>query len=385
MKRIKDALKTITLYLFRLLFLPFKAFPIRKAVLFCANSGAGFICNPKAIYEELLRSKFFSDYKLIWCFKDPRKYIDLEKNNNSKICRYRSLKYYFYRITSKIVITNAIEGTECPKKRKQIRVQTWHGGGSYKKVALLEKKGSSFLKTRTKINIKNTDLFVSSSRFFTNEVIRVDFGYSGKVVESGMPRNDVLFDKANFRNIRQKVIDTLGIEKDSFIVLYAPTWRYVNDAVKPYDFHAVKDMIEKREKRKVVFLYRQHVYTERNINGVIDVTKYPDMQELMVASDMMISDYSSCIWDYSFLEKPCFLYCPDLKKYTSERGFVLDIDEWGFPVAETSANLEAAIDNFDLKNFRRAMDRHHVMLGSFETGIASKKVVRYLENLLKNE
>ena len=111
---------------------------------------------------------------------------------------------------------------------------------------------------------------------------------------------------------------------------------------------------------------------------IVDVSEYPDMQELLCACDVLITDYSSSIWDYSFTYKPCFLYVTDLEKYTSERGFGKDIYSWGFPVCKTDEELYQAIINFDEDKFKKKMKKHHEDLGSFEDGYATKRVCEYL-------
>ena len=118
---------------------------------------------------------------------------------------------------------------------------------------------------------------------------------------------------------------------------------------------------------------------KNKISGLINGSNYEDMQDLLIAADALITDYSSSIWDYSFLYKPCFLFCPDLNYYIENRGFIIDIHEWGFPVCESNESLMKQIDEFDLESFKRNMDKHHNMLQSYETGKASENIAKYLE------
>ena len=85
------------------------------------------------------------------------------------------------------------------------------------------------------------------------------------------------------------------------------------------------------------------------------------------------------IWDFSFTYRPCFLYTPDLAQYERERGFDIDIHEWGFPVCESSDDLTNAICNFDADDFKKKMERHHEVLGSFENGHACEAVAQIIE------
>ena len=98
----------------------------------------------------------------------------------------------------------------------------------------------------------------------------------------------------------------------------------------------------------------------------------------MLVSDVLISDYSSSVWEFSFTGKPCFLYCYDLKQYTDDRDFYIPIREWHFPVSETMDELIEQVEGFSEDDFHRGMEMHHNELGSYEKGNATKKVTEML-------
>ena len=228
--------------------------------------------------------------------------------------------------------------------------------------------------------MKNTNIFISSSKIFTDEVIKNNFYYTGKILETGMPRNDILFDKNSHGEIKQKVLDYYNIDDDKFIVLYAPTWRYDESQLEEIDFKRLREHLKHKFGKDVVIIYRAHLHMQKaQIDGLVNGTDYEDMQDLLIASDALITDYSSSIWDYSFLYKPCFLFCPDLDYYIKNRGFVIDIYKWGFPVCQSNDTLMEQIDKFDFQDFKDKMNNHHDMLGSYEQGHASENIVKYLE------
>ena len=374
----KENIKTFLMYILKIFLSFFKIFPTKKYIMFCTNSGAGYYCNPKYIYEYIYKDARFLNYKFIWCFKNPKRYEWL-KNEKTILCKYRSLKYYYYKVISKIYISNSIEGNEVPKKVSQYRIQTWHGGGSYKKVGLAEKEKSNIYKKRTESNIKNTDAFISSSKVFTEQVIKNNFFYNGKVLEIGMPRNDILFKLDMHSKIKEKVINHYKIDKESLIVLYAPTWRYNEKQLEQIDFNKLKKVLEEKYNQTVIILYRAHIHMKlKKYENLINVNDYEDMQELLIATDLLISDYSSSIWDYSFLKRPCFLFCPDLENYITRRGFIIDINMWGFPIAKSNSEFIEKVKTFDMDKFRNNMENHHRMLGSFEHGNACEKVTDYI-------
>lgn len=372
-----DFLKNIFMYIIKIILSPIKLFPIQENfIMFCTNSGAGYFCNPKYLYEYMKENK--KNYKYIWTFKNPKKFNYL-KDENTIICKYRSLKYYYYKIVSKYYITNAIEGSETPKKKKQIKIQTWHGGGCYKKVALSEKGKSKMYLKRIQSNIETFDYFVSSSEIFTN-IIKDNFKYKKNIIESGMPRNDILFDNEKIVTIRKKVEKYYNINENDFIVLYAPTWRYNDSKLERIEFDGLKATLEKKYNKNITILYRAHFHMKEECNAnVLDVTEYEDMQELLISTDLLISDYSSAIWDYSFLNRPCILFCPDLEYYIEKRGFVIDIKKWGFPICKTNEELMNSILKFSEIEFKNSMKNHHNMLKSFETGNASKEIIKIMK------
>ena len=138
-------------------------------------------------------------------------------------------------------------------------------------------------------------------------------------------------------------------------------------------------MLEQRGE-KWVFLYRAHRYQEEgmklHVTGqkIKNASEYPDMQELLAAADMMITDYSSNIWDYSFLYRPCFLYTPDLDEYLEKTGFYVDIHQWPFRMAKSQEELWHLIENYDPENNRRRIEEHHRMMGCMETGEACEYI-----------
>ena len=93
---------------------------------------------------------------------------------------------------------------------------------------------------------------------------------------------------------------------------------------------------------------------------------------------MLISDYSSTIWDYSFTYRPCILFTPDLDIYQHDRDFYIPIEEWGFPIAKSNDEIYSIIQKFDLDAFVQSMNRHHTMLSSFENANSVRLLIERL-------
>ncbi len=198
---------------------------------------------------------------------------------------------------------------------------------------------------------------------------------------------------------RRSIRTALGLAESDCFVLFVPTWRDFGDDLPCLDVRGVKRAFERLGGSNAVMAKRGHYFSGRQQGSFdMDLDDYPDMQGLLLAADAVITDYSSVIWDYSFTYRPCFLFAPDLAKYEVDRGFDVDIHEWGFPVCESNEELIAAIDHewgfpvcesneeliaaidqFDERRFRSAMETHHAQLGSFEKGHACDTVAKLIE------
>ena len=234
---------------------------------------------------------------------------------------------------------------------------------------------------RAEFCAKNIQLIVSSCQAASDRLFRRAFLYHGEILKCGMPRNDFLV-CGNTEQADQKVRQTYQIDRKYRILLYAPTYRSNGKNQMP-DFTGLRKVLEENGEKWYV-LYRAHRYSEDDSAGLdpecsADVTDYPDMQELLAAADMLITDYSSCIWDYSFLYRPCFLYTPDLREYLAKTGFYVDIHEWPFPICENMEDLEKQIRSFDEEKNRARIMEHHQQMGSYESGHACEAVCSWIK------
>lgn len=377
MEPISEKLKLIYILVIRQIRKIFFVVPIKKnRVMFESFSGDSYGCNPKYI-SIMLKEKYGEKVEVIWGIKDKS---NLPKNVIS--CKYRSFKHFFYRITSKVYVCNFLQAVDIPKRKSQIEIQTWHGGGCYKKIGNEEKaRGIAYI-IRRNMHIAETDYFIASSKYFEKKVIYAQLGYRGKILKIGMPRNDCLMEIKDINKIH-RIRKKAGIDKDAFVVLYAPTWRENFDEYESIDYKTLKKATENRFKKKTQIIFRAHLYGKEKTEDkdILDLSNYPDMQELLYACDMLITDFSSSIWDFSLTEKPCFLYVPDLKHYIDKRGFDRDIYMWGFPVCQSNKQLCHSIEQFDANKFKKAMQKHQTDLNTYETGKATERVVNLIADI----
>lgn len=354
----------------------------KKRIMFTAYKGAQFSCNPKYIFIELYNNHK-DDFEFVWCLNNPEQLP--KQYNNVKVVGYKSLKYVYYQITSRVVILNHANPVYIPLRKTQLKINTWHGGGAYKRVSMsaISNKIKS-ANYKTKCEIKDTDIFISSSKKFTEVMFESQSLPKKYYLEIGMPRNDLFFEENT--ELQKEIKSILNIDSDIKTILYAPTYRGVekeNEFDISLDVDIVLESLKKRFGGKWELLLRTHINTLKNSDSnnrkIIDVTSYPDMQELLLIADVLITDYSSSIWDFALTGKPAFLFTPDLENYqTKERGFYTPIEKWQYNYAINNQELKNIIINFDSEKHKEKIAMHLKELKSFEDGRASKKIIEYI-------
>ena len=194
----------------------------------------------------------------------------------------------------------------------------------------------------------------------------------------GLPRNDIFFRDYSLQV--EKVRKCFNLKDNDKIILYAPTFHGLNGSPEfnnSLDIIKMLSTLEVRFKGHFVCLFRSHRLLEggiSNIHNTILATDYPDMQELLCAADILITDYSSSIWDFSFTNKPCFIFAPDLEDYRHIQGFYIPPEKWPFSISQTNEQLQSHITNFDEEKYKQAVKQHHSEYGSYEIGTASEQL-----------
>lgn len=351
-------------------------------IVFISHRGKQYSCNPMYISKYLMKH-YPGEFEIVWAFDAPDNFKQL-KNEGIQVVKKESKEHLAHLMTAKVIVTNVDLFIYLPKVKGQIALDTWHGGGSYKTCGfanaqnlMTNRQRRYFERLYSKIN-----LYCSSSRAFTQQTIRESRLFQGEVLEVGMPRNDILV-KRDKPKIEEKVRKYFSLDQKTKIVLYAPTYRSEAEAanIPELDVEGMNRALSERFGGKWCCLYRaHHLGTPADMEDRVDndvllsAVEYPDMQELLYAADVLVSDYSSCIWDFSLQYKPVFLYCPDLDKYTSSRDFYTPIENWHFILTRDQKELEARILDFDEAEYRKGVEQHHQELGSCESGQATKAV-----------
>ncbi|WP_302589714.1 CDP-glycerol glycerophosphotransferase family protein [uncultured Muribaculum sp.] len=369
-------------------------FPVKKnRILLSSDEGLRYSCNPKYIFEKL-QHKYGNKFEYIWVLNKPNQ-IPNRFRKNIKTTKFLSPKHIYYLLTSEFIISNLGIEPFLPKRKSQKVISTGHGGGSYKHMYMKEHMLSAaewkYITRIRDIRGRMTDFALSSCAKQTQE-LSVDFGVdSKKFLQSGFPRNDRFFsttDKSKEQALKN-FCSQYNIPAENLLVLYAPTFRGTHRYQQPIDndicIKPVASAIYNRFGKEVTFLYRRHRHSiHGNDNSklhIVDVTDYPDMQDLLEFADIMITDYSSSIWDFCITRKPAFLYVPDLQKFMEERGFYTPIDLWPYPYSTTIDGLCQLINNYSEENSRNRIIAHQKAVKTYETGSSATIVTDLINNV----
>ena len=280
------------------------------------------------------------------------------------------------------------------KKSNQFVLNTWHGSLGIKKIGM---EGHGFNKqTKQKfLKLLNClDVMISNCDWESN-VYRNAIGWTGEIKKLGHPRNDIFFLSPDKNaEIKQTVYKNLNIPENNYLVLITPTYRFHASTEEyrqtlSYDFDMLEQCFEKRFGKTCTIALRLHPELKKQRvadcfkEGIIDATSYPDIQELLVASDAVITDYSSCIFDFLFTRKPGFIFAHDRKHYEMTRGLYFPLEESPFPVAEDNETLCKNIVNFDNNLYQKRVEEFIKTRNVVDDGHASERVVELIKEHLK--
>ena len=290
----------------------------RRMILF---TGLSFRYNdsPRAIYEKMIADSRFDDCIFVWGLDDVGTYIP---SDPIKV-RVDSLRYFLYSLKAKVWVACVnIERGLHYKKKGCMYLNTWHG-------VPLKYVGNDAV-GRHDYDFRSIDCFCCSSLWEKNIYAKAFNVPYDAIAMTGLPRNDELYAPSSGR--RAGLRRELGIPEGKRVILYAPTWRDSGDGGRTYSLNLPVNMELWKERLgdDYVILFRAHGYTD-SVHGVRfddfvrDVSSYDNVCDLFIVSDILISDYSASIIDYSILERPILCFGFDYEQYRRERGMYVDL------------------------------------------------------------
>ena len=296
-------------------------------LLFVCYGGRKFDDSPRVVYEYLQEKPVSKDHRYVWAFTEPEKYPDIKDS-----VKIDTFSYYITALRAGYWITNSSVSRGLNFKKKATKnILFTHGLTAIKRIGSdVPSSGDAFV---TAFHETFDMVFVEGRK----EVPILATGW--KVPESvfhmtGLPRNDDLVGatKAECENIKCH----LGIPKDKKVILYAPTFR--DNARSADGRHALGipmdlNMWKKHLGTEYVLLITAHYEVAKLLdslpdNGfVINAFGYPELNDLLKVADILISDYSSIVFDYAILERPIYCYGYDYENYLVQRGSYTDINQ----------------------------------------------------------
>jgi len=367
----------------RVIWFFFTLLPIqRKKIVLISFGGAPYGGNPKYIAETLLASH--TKFKLIWLTKGKPERASVPEG--IRAVRFQSTAAFYHIATARVWVNNA-RNFYYNKRKKQFYINTWHGFA----LKQIEKDAISKLPAgyaaMAIADSKAIDLIISEASFMT-KIYKQSFWYDGEVWEIGSPRNDIIINQRDGA-LCKKVHEAFSLPKDKKIILYAPTFR-ADCSLDCYrlDYAALRDACERKFGGEFVTLVRLHPKIAQKCSEVCEYTDtvlnaspYPDMQELLVAADIVVTDYSSLMFDFSLSLKPCFQFATDIEDYKRDRNFYFPIESLPFPLATSNEELKENIQNFNLEEFQNGVNAFFDKVGMVREGRSAEKCCTLISDL----
>lgn len=355
-----------------------------KWILFESFFGKSYSDNPKYIYEYLSKN-FPGRYRMIWVIDKKNAKIPYP---HKKIKRF-SLWYYYYLGRCGYYVFNCRQPEWVMKRENNVFLQTWHGTPLKKLVFDIDEIVSASPRYKQQFyNQSRAWDYLISPNEFSSRTFRRCFAYDNIMLETGYPRNDILH-APNKDRIAAGIRKKLGIALDKKTILYAPTWRddvYYGKGQYKFELHLDLELMRRRLGEEYVVLLRTHYFIADSIdlasmNGfAYNVSRYDDISELYLISDILITDYSSVFFDYANLRRPMLFFTYDLDKYRDVlRGFYFDIEkEVPGPLLYTTEEVIEAIRGIDSvdREYRQRYDEFYHRFCDWEDGHAAEKVVK---------
>lgn len=375
-------------WIIKLIFFCCRIFPVneKKIVVSVREAEGGYGDNPKAIAEKL----FLLDksYEIVWLVKE----IDKEFPKEIRKVKASFLGSIYQLATAKVWLDTHWKKYGTLKRKGQIYIQLWHGPIGFKAVGKLRGDNLPLIAEKTiKENVRMIDLFVSNSDWCSN-IYRQAFWYEGEILQVGSPRMDSAINGENIKNLLK---EEYGVDAGCKVALYAPTVRggmqkttrkFTWD-VELLDCKQLRTVLEEKFGGRWYIMLRLHPHLATLLKGfencsdnhyIIDISGREDVYDVMLDVDVLVSDYSSLVFDFAYIHKNIFLYSEDMANYKKSRGFLWDLEEIPFSYAGTQKQLWDNIQDFNENVYQKNLDIFLQQIHLVENGSATERVVEWI-------
>lgn len=375
-----------------------------KLVYFESFGGRSCGDSPRAIYRAMVVDERFSEYRFVWGFKTSelvsRMQTDpLFSDSRTRVVLSGSDEYFDVIASARYNIQNMRLPEFVYPKEDQIFVQCWHGtplkrlGIDIKMKTTGALNSSDELAERYRIDGHKWTYLVSPSPYATEHLAHA-FGLSEQrrskvALEVGYPRNDelVLAREDSSGERRRAARDALAIPPNKKVLLYAPTWRddsYRAGVGYTLDYLVDFDLLRRKAGEGWIVLFRPHYLIGDQVDlsafdgFVYDVSSCPNINDLFIASDVLVTDYSSVMFDYANLRQPIILFAPDYDRYAADtRGFYFNLSEIPGPCCKNTDELASAIGDLGgyWERYGDAYDAYAERFCPMDDGHAAERVI----------
>lgn len=365
-------------------FLPIKP----NKIVFDNFCGRGLGDSPMYIALEIIRQGL--NYDLVWLMKDTTE--EMPKEIRKVKCR--SFKSLIEISTAKIWVDNQKLGITEEKRKGQFYIQTWHGGGvllKYVERAAMDTLSSYETNLSQKVS-KGIDVIISDNKLISDDY-KENFWLpdSCEILECGMPCKDGLYQKTEeVRRLKESIVGNRRVK----IALYAPTFRDDN-SIEGYqiDLETVRRKLEEKTSKQWVVVVRMHPNAVKSAkmfafsDNIINGSNASNPNDITVASDLLITDYSSISSDFLYLDKPVFILALDLEHYIEKcRKLHNYFYSLPYPYSTTNEELLKAIEEFDYDSYLSIIkDYKNNFLKPFGDGHASQRVVERIKQVVEEK
>lgn len=362
-----------------------KLLPVdQKLVMFESFLGKQYSCNPRAIYEYMQNQH--PEYKMYWSV--DKRYTAVFEDAGIPFVKRFSIPWLFKMTRARFWVINSRLPLWIPKPKHTTYLQTWHGTPLKKLAADMKEvhmPGTDTEQYKRNFHEESSkwDFLISPNAYSTEIFARAFNVEPAKIIETGYPRNDILYN-GNNRDTIDSLKKKMGIPLDKKVILYAPTWRDDEFYSKgKYKFDVQLDLDKMREQlgKEYVILLRLHYLISENLDlstytgFAYNFSNYEDISHLYLISDLILTDYSSVFFDYANLKRPMIFYVYDIDNYRDKlRGFYFDFEATApGPLVKTTDEVIAEIQALDSSeiNFASFYDT----FCSLEDGEAARRVV----------
>ena len=347
-------------------------------VVFTCFQGRSYGDNPRCISERL--HERCPKAKIVWLFnKAALKRLEGTLPDYVRPVEYKRRAALEEMATARVWVDNFTKHhfLRWPKDR-QFYVQTWHGDRAIKKICYDLNLPEDFRR------VEERCARVLTASTFGEKMFSTAFRYRGEYIRAGSPRNDILVksDPAEIARVREG----LGIAPGTRLLLYAPTYRE-NESVVPkraqMDLNRTLERLEAKTGERWICLFRAHYISagidlEAVQDRIVDVTGYEDMSELLLAADMVLTDYSSCAFDFILRDLPAIFFIADWEEYVATRGVYFDMHDAPLMLAHDQGELEKRIDELTPEKAAANCADIRAYFGYYETGRATDAACDYI-------